>query len=68
MSRKEIKENVENIELLKGNYNQGDTLSWSYDGKDYSSTGEFFVDKNNMLHHTFVTPDGKEIEIEIKYE
>ena len=68
MNEKTSEKSIENVELLKGSYNQGDTLSWSYGGKDYSATGEFFIDKDNILHHTFVTPDGDEIEIETKYE
>lgn len=59
---------VEDVELMKGNHNTGDTLSWTYNGKDYSCTGEFYVDKDNNLHHTFIAPNGKEIEITIPYE
>lgn len=59
---------VENVELLKGGYNQGDTLIWTYADKDYSCTGEFYVDKDNNLHHTFIAPSGKEIEIVTPYE
>lgn len=59
---------VEDVELDKGNYNTGDTLTWSYMGKEYSCTGEFFVDADNKLHHTFVAPSGREIEIICDYE
>ena len=59
---------VDDVELMKGSYNTGDTLSWSYNGKDYSCTGEFYIDDNNMLHHTFFAPSGKEIEIVTPYE
>lgn len=55
------------ITLTKGNH-QGDNLTWSFMGKDYCCTGEFFVDKDNMLHHTFFAPSGKEIEITCKYD
>ena len=60
--------NVEDVELMKGNYNTGDTLTWTYNGKEYSCTGEFYVDKDNVLHHTFIAPNGKEIEITTPYE
>lgn len=57
-------EEVENVELIKG---ATDTLSWSYMGKDYSCTGEFYV-KNSYLFHTFIAPSGKEFEIVCDYE
>lgn len=59
---------VTDVELTKGNYSQGDTLSWTYAGKEYSATGEFFVDSKGYLHHSFFTPRGKEIEIKVKYQ
>lgn len=37
-------------------------------GKEYSCTGEFYVDTDNKLHHTFVAPSGREIEIVCDYE
>lgn len=58
---------VEDVELTKGGYGH-DTLTWSYMGKDYDCTGEFFIDKDNNLHHTFIAPSGKEIEIVTPYE
>lgn len=61
-------ENPTDITLDKGNYNTGDTLTWSYMGKEYSCTGEFYVDNDNKLHHTFVAPSGREIEIVCDYE
>ncbi len=54
------------ITLTKGNY-MGDNLTWSFMGEDYSCTGEFYVDDNNNLHHTFNAPSGKEIEIVTPY-
>ena len=60
-------EDPSDITLTKGNH-QGDNLTWSFMGKDYSCTGEFYVDDNNMLHHTFIAPSGKEIEITCKYD
>lgn len=60
-------ENPTDITLTKGGYGH-DTLTWSYMGKSYDCTGEFFIDKNNNLHHTFIAPSGKEIEIVTPYE
>jgi len=60
-------ENPTDITLTKGGYGH-DTLTWSYMGKDYDCTGEFYVDADNKLHHTFVAPSGKEIEIVCDYE
>lgn len=54
--------------LEKGNYNTGDTLTWMHLGKQYSCSGEFYVDNDNILHHTFITPSGREIEIVTPYE
>jgi len=55
------------IMLSKHGYNN-DYLSWTYQGKEYWAEGEFYVDDSNVLHHTFITPTGKEIEIECDYE
>lgn len=55
------------ITLTKGNH-QGDNLTWSFMGEDYCCTGEFYVDKDNMLHHTFFAPSGRVIEIVTPYE
>ena len=54
------------IVLTKGS--MGDNLTWSFMGEDYCCTGDFYVDKDNMLHHTFFAPSGKEIEIICNYE
>lgn len=56
------------IVLTKGSYNMGDNLTWSFMGEDYCCTGEFYVDNDNMLHHTFFAPSGREIEIVTPYE
>lgn len=55
-----------NVELEK-HANQGDFLSWEYDGIGYWCQGEFYVDKNHILHHNWLTPDGEEIDITIEY-
>lgn len=60
-------ENPTDITLTKGGYGH-DTLTWSYMGKSYDCTGEFFIDKDNNLHHTFIAPSGKEVEIVTPYE
>ena len=57
---------VEDVELEKHN-NQGDYLSWVIDGEEQWAQGEFFVDKNGILHHTAIAPNGDEVEITIKY-
>lgn len=58
---------VTDVELTKGNYSQGDSLTWVYAGAEYSATGEFFVDSKGYLHHSFFTPMGKEKEIKMRY-
>ena len=64
----EIKENeVEDVMLAKHGYND-DYLSWTYKGKEYWAQGEFYVDDCGVLHHTFITPEGKEIEIACDYD
>lgn len=57
---------VTDVKFTKGNYSQGDTLTWMYAGEEYSATGEFFVDSKGYLHHTFFTPRGREKEIKVK--
>ena len=63
----EIEAKVEDVMLSKHGYNN-DYLSWTYMGKEYWAQGEFYVDDSNVLHHTFIAPNGKEIEIECDYE
>ena len=57
---------VEDIELTKAGYGH-DTLTWVLDGEEQSCTGEFYVDKEGMLHHTAIAANGDEVEITIKY-
>ena len=57
---------VEDVELLKAGYGH-DTLAWVLDGEEQSCTGEFYVDKEGMLHHTAIAANGDEVEITIKY-
>jgi len=57
---------VEDIELMKAGYGH-ETLTWVLDGEEQSCTGEFYVDKEGMLHHTAIAANGDEVEITIKY-
>jgi hypothetical protein len=57
---------VEDVELEKGGYGH-DTLSWVLDGEYQDCTGEFYIDKAGMLHHTAIAPNGDEVEITAKY-
>ena len=57
---------VEDVELTKHN-NGGDYLSWTLDGAEQWCQGEFFIDKDGILHHTAIAPNGDEVEITIKY-
>lgn len=59
---------IEDVELHKGSYQRGDTLSYVADGEPVSVTGEFFVDKNHNLHHTHIFSDGTEQKIVVAYE
>lgn len=60
------KHTLEVYELVKGNYNQGDTLVYFADGLEISITGVFYV-KDGILHHTHIFNDGVEMEITITY-
>lgn len=62
------KHKIEDVELRKGNYHQGDTLTYTADGKEVVVSGEFYVDDDYKLHHTHEFEDGTEIEIVIPYE
>lgn len=55
------------VELTKHN-NGSDMLEWAWKGKYYWVQGEFYVDDSNNLHHTFIAPNGKELEIVAPYE
>ena len=41
-------------------------IQWVYAGKEYWAQGEFFIDNEGYLHHSFLTPCGNEIEFTIK--
>ena len=57
---------VEVDELVKGGY-CNDTLVYFADGTEVEVSGEFYVDRKGMLHHTHAFGDGTEIEIEMPY-
>ena len=57
---------VEDVTLTKGGYGH-DLLEWSYMGKQYQCEGEFKVTERGNLYHTFIAPNGKEIEIVTNY-
>ena len=57
---------IDNIELMKGSYHNGDTLSFECDGYGHSVTGEFYIDNYGYLHHTHIVDDD-EVEIICKY-
>lgn len=59
---------VDNVECTREGH-QGITLSYEIDGKPYEVTGEFFIDRNGVLHHSAIDPsdETKEIEILVQY-
>lgn len=57
---------VTDIQLFKHG-NGCDTLIWVYAGREYQADGEFCIDNQGYLHHSFFTPRGKEIEFKVKY-
>ena len=59
-------DDAENVELTKHS-NGNDYLSWTWRGQEYWAQGEFYVDKERILHHDFVAPTGHKIEITIEY-
>lgn len=59
-------EQIKDIELSK-HYNGSDYLSWVYKGKIFWIQGDFYVDKNNMLHHSWTSPDGEDYDITTPY-
>ena len=64
---REVSEDPHNVELMKGNHG-GDTVSCTIAGRDYSCSGEFLVDNESTLHHSFVLPlSGRKVEVRIPY-
>lgn len=58
---------IEDIVLTKHS-NGSDNLQFTFDGKNFEVDGDFWVDKENKLHHTHIFEDGEGIEIVIPYE
>lgn len=54
---------VDNVELTKGGYGN-DSLYYEVDGVPYTVTGEFYIDKQGILHHQH----DDDIEVTVKYE
>lgn len=46
----------------------GLNLCYAVDDKEYNVTGEFFIDKHGVLHHTHITEDGEEVEVVYQYD
>lgn len=57
---------IENVECTRDGH-QGITLSYDLDGYHAEVTGEFYIDKDGMLHHTAIDCEGHEVEITYKY-
>lgn len=56
------------IEVLEvGKAGNGLYIQYEIDGNQYECTGEFYIDKDGVLHHTHIMPDGEEIEITYQY-
>lgn len=62
-----IEHRIEDVMLTK-HHNGSDNLQYTADGKTFEVDGEFYVDKENKLHHTHLFENGDEIEIVIPYE
>jgi hypothetical protein len=56
---------IDNIEITK--MGMGYNLNYSVDGKDYTVTGEFYIDKDGYLHHTHIADD-EELDIVAKVD
>lgn len=52
------------IEVLEvGKAGNGLYIQYEIDGVQYDCTGEFYIDNENVLHHTHIMKDGEEVEI-----
>lgn len=52
------------IEIIEvGRSGLGHYIQYEIDGTQYECSGEFYIDKDNVLHHTHIMPDGEEVEI-----
>lgn len=57
---------IDNVEVTKAGV--GMNLYYELDGKGYNITGEFWIDKKNVLHHDALDANGEEIEILVQLE
>ena len=62
-----IEHRIEDIILTKHS-NGSDNLQYKADGKMSEVDGEFYVDKDDLLHHTHIFENGDELEIVIPYK
>lgn len=62
-----IEHRIEDIMLTKHS-NGSDNLQYKADGKMSEVDGEFYVDKDDRLHHTHIFENGDELEIVIPYK
>lgn len=62
-----MKHKIEPYSLQKGGY-CNDTLTYFADDVQIDVSGEFYVDRDNKLHHTHIFDDGVEMEIVVPYE
>ena len=59
---------IQNVECTRDGH-QGITLYYELDGVPCAVSGEFYIDKHGVLHHTVADPkdEAKEIEILVQY-
>ena len=62
-----IEHRIEDIMLTKHS-NGSDNLQYKADGKMSEVDGEFYVDKDDRLHHMHIFENGDELEIVIPYK
>lgn len=58
---------IDNVEVTKS-FGTGLNLYYECDGKPYNITGEFWIDRKQVLHHTHEDENGTEIEILVQLE
>lgn len=68
MTYKNITNNprIDNVELSKAGL--GFSLDYELDGVPANVTGEFYIDKDSILHHDALDKDGNEVEILVQLE
>lgn len=58
--------NYKVTDLTVSKINNGYFVEWMYAGTLHRVKGEFFIDKDGYLHHSFPSPRGKDIEFKVK--